>query len=254
MPRRHPFRVRPPLSALLAVTFLLFATPAVAGAQQEYTADVQVLQADGKSNALHFLVGAEHARIDASSERGDVSIVYGPDWVRMIMHPQRIYMEFTREMLERMRQMMERMGRQVQESAAAEVPENVHFERTDRTETIGSWNAFAVEATNEDTGETTTLWLTEDTDVGLFEVMGSLAEKLESMALPGMQGGSPLASMEKALGVAHAQGLPPGRVVRVQGTSGSTITLQNVQPGPIDPSAWQPPEGYRKQQMPMMQR
>ncbi len=253
---RSAGRHRPParpllLAALAALVALPIATAHARQAPQEFAGDILV-ESGGKSSKLHVTVDAEHARMDTSSERGDVSIVYGPDSMLIIMHPRRVYMEFTREMMERMQQMMGAMGQRVQEQAEAFDPQQVTFERTGRTDTIGEWSAFEVRAINEEDGEVTSLWLTTDAEIGLFELFGAIAGKLDSVRMPGVAGGSPLAKLRESMRYARANGLPQGAVVRVAGKDGATMTLEGVQPGPFDPSLWQAPAGYSKQQMPGM--
>ena len=67
-----------------------------------------------------------------------------------------------------------------------------------------------------------------------------------------MQGGGPMERMRRYLQYSHANGLPQGRVLRVVSEDGGEMSLGQVTRGPFDPSVWKAPEGYRKQQMPMM--
>ena len=100
----------------------------------------------------------------------------------------------------------------------------------------------------DQTGE---LWLTNDTETGMFELMARLGDVLQ---LPMMGGGSQ-SQLQKYRNMAAAQGLPGGRVVRIvshDGDNTTTITLMGIEPGPFPADTFQPPSGYQQMQMPQM--
>ena len=127
----------------------------------------------------------------------------------------------------------------------------MEFQETGATDQIASWNAFEVEMTDAD-GNVGFLWLTNEIEIGLFEVMLRVADAASVMSSP-MAGGGMSLNFLQFQTVAQAQGLPEGRVVRIVSDDGdgtTTITLADVQPGPLPGSTFEPPTGYTQMQMP----
>ena len=134
---------------------------------------------------------------------------------------------------------------------AAFDPEELQFQETGATDQIGSWSAFEVEMTDSD-GNVGSLWLTTDSDIGLFEVMLRVADAASVMSSP-MGGVGMSMSFLQFQTVAQAQGLPEGQVVRIVSDDGdgtTTITLADVQSGPLPGGTFEPPDGYTQMQMP----
>jgi hypothetical protein len=130
-------------------------------------------------------------------------------------------------------------------------PQQMEFQDTGATDQIASWNAFEVELTDTD-GNVGFLWLTNESEIGLFEVMLRVADAAGVMSSP-MGGGGMSLNFLQFQTVAQAQGLPEGRVVRIvsdDGNGTTTITLADVQPGPLPGSTFEPPTGYTQMQMP----
>lgn len=238
------------LSLTLVLT-LLAGTLAFAAPQDDVGVVFEV-QSEGQTMEMKVISSALGTRFDMmGSERGDASMVWRQDGIMlMIMHSQQMYMEFTKEMMERMRQMMQQMGRAPEQPDEEVDVTEYSFEETGNTDTINGMSAFEVKVTGPE-GDQAMLWMTEDTEVGLFEAMVRMMEPLQNMAMPGMN--NPMASFNEYQSLARAQGLPDGRVIRVvDPNSGTQMTLQEVIPGPFDDSMFSAPEGYQKQQMPMM--
>jgi len=241
------------LAALLAL-LVVTATPATPAIAQDDLAVSFTVQTGEGTMDMKTTTSADNVRVDMNSPRGEMSMIWLPDSMLMIMHSQKMYMEFTKEMMDRMRQMMGAMGGQrAQESADDFDVTQWTFERTGNTDTINGWSCFEVAMTGPE-GEKGALWMTEDIDVGLFESMSRMAERMsQGLGVPGMQ--NPMGRLRDTMAYAKAQGLPEGRVVRVVNeTENVTITLGEVTHGPFGAETWAAPAGYTKQQMPMMPR
>lgn len=233
------------------VLVLTVVTPAAAAAQQEFAMNVQVATTDGAPMEMKLWAGVGPMRMDMNGDMGQMSMVWSDGSMLMINHAQRSYMEFTREMMERMQQMMGQMGQNNAEEPEFD-PTAWTFERTGATDTINGMSAFEVKMTGPD-GKSGALWMTNDTDTGLFEAFARLGETFQSMGMPGMR--NPMQRLRDYAFYARAQGLPEGRVIRVvDGETGTVITVNGVEMGPFAADTWGAPAGYAKQQMPMMPR
>ncbi len=150
-----------------------------------------------------------------------------------------------------MQQMMQQVPGIADQADSPFDPGQLQFQETGATDQIGSWSAFEVEMTDSD-GNVGALWLTTDSEIGLFEVMLRVADAASVMSSP-MAGGGMSLSFLQFQTVAQAQGLPAGRVVRIVSDTGdgmTTITLTDVQPGPLPSGTFEPPAGYTQMQMP----
>lgn len=243
---------------LVGAAALALALLAPAAVAQEGVAATMLIDTGHDSNEMTVTAQGENLRMDMNAGQGQMSMIWLPGRMLMVMHPQRMYMEFTEEMMKRMRDMMHNMPNMP--DAEAEVPDfsEYTFERTGNTDTINGMSAFEVSMSGPDVDGDARLWMTEDTDVGMFEVFSRMGEAMASMNLPMMsRGDSPADALRDYMGLARAQGLPAGRVIRVVNTDNGdsvTITLQSVQHGPFGADVFAAPSDYTKQQMPMMQR
>lgn len=248
---------RATFAAFLLSALVVLSTAPGALAQDGVAATIVVDGASGSSQ-MTITTQGENLRMDMAGERGDVSMMWLPDRMVMIMHPQQMYMEFDEAMMERMRGMMGNMPQHAEaaEEAAEETDfSEFSFEETGNTDVINGMNAFEVAVSGPDAEDNVNLWLTEDTDIGMFEVFAGMGAALESMNMPMMnRGDSPAQALEDYTTLARVQGLPSGRVIRVVNPEeNTTITLQSAEAGPFGAETWSAPEGYTKQQMPGMQ-
>lgn len=252
---QHP-RQRTAVCAV-AVLALAMLVPAVLQAQaQDVAATVQVDTGEEQME-MKVTVGQDRSRMDLQQ----MSMVFEPEAMTMIMHEQRRYMRWTKQMMERMQEMTGRMGGMMpggdDEADAMTVdPESMTFEETGRTDTIAGVEAFEVRWTSDQ--HQGSIWMTRELDAGLFEVFGGMLQHMQDMEMPFMdrmtEGDNPM-DMRRYFEYAQAQGMPDGRVVRiVNDNENVTITLQNVEQGPFPASAFEPPADYEEQEMPMMQR
>jgi hypothetical protein len=238
--------------SLSLMLLLLVGSVATAAPQGEMGVVFEILN-DGNTMEMKLMSSDEGTRFDMmGGERGDASMVWRNDGgMLMMMHSQRMYMEFTKEMMERMRQMMQQMGRAPEQPDDEDLDVSEYtFEETGNTDTINGMDAFEVRVSGPD-GEQSMLWMTTATDIGLLEAMVEMMKPLREMAMPGMN--NPMERFAEYRALAQAQGLPAGKVIRViDPDSGSQITLKETFDGPFEGALFQAPEGYTKQQMPMM--
>jgi hypothetical protein len=239
---------RRPYVSRLAVLALLAAVPFVALGQD---AAVNILM-EGQNEdpvEMKLTLGGDMARMDFAQQ---VSMVWGPEWMRMIQHEAQVYMEFDKAMLERMRQMMGNMpgAADVESDIQDFDPASMSFERTGATETIMGLEAFEVAFSNDE-GQSGSLWMSEDAEVGLFETMSRMMTHLESLAGPMMGGGdTPTSDFRRYMALARAQGLPDGKVLRMDSLDGVRMTMTGYESGPFGDDTWEAPAGYQKQAMP----
>ena len=184
----------------------------------------------------------------------EMSIIWASgDQQRMLMiqHAEKRYIEWDAQQLQMMQRMMGRMpgGGGSRSSGDQPMGDNISFEATGNSEAIGAWHAFEVQV-RTDEGDQGQLWLTEDTDVGLFEVFASVVDMTSAMQLPMGMGGqqnNPQEMLQRYSALARAQGLPEGRAVRIVSTEGggANVTLTAVQAGSPPAGTFDPPAGYR---------
>ena len=195
---------------------------------------------------MDFYLGENQMRMDMSDEMSLISISGDTPSLYVVQHPEQRYIEFGPQHL----QMMQSMPGIADQADAAFDPQELQFQQTGATDQIGSWNAFEVEMTDAN-GDVGSLWLTTDSEIGLFEIMLGVADAASVMSSP-MGGGMSLNLLHFQT-VAQAQGLPPGQVVRIVSDDGddtTTITLADVQSGPLPSGTFEPPDGYTQMQMP----
>lgn len=199
---------------------------------------------------MDYYLGENRMRMDMSEEVSLISISGDSPSMYMVQHPEQRYIEWGAQQLQMMQQMMQQMPGITDQANDMFDTAQVEFQQTGATEQIGPWSAFEVEMTDPN-GERGSLWLTTDTDTGLFEVMLRVADAASIMSSP-MGGGMSLEFLQFQ-SVAQAQGLPAGRVVRIvsDDTNGATtITLTTVEPGPLPSGTFEPPAGYTQMEMP----
>lgn len=240
--------------ALAAVAITALVTAAPAAAQDDIAVTFVVEDPnEGETNEMVATVGGDYARLDMGPE---ASMIFTPSAMVIVQHAERMYIEFTQEMMDRMAQMMGAMGREAAESADLDDfdPTGYSFDVTGNTDTIMGHEAREVAMSGPE-GQQGSLWIAESASVGFFEVWGRMADHLAKMSGPFMGGGSnPAASMQNYLYMARLQGLPPGAVLRVTTDGGEVITVTNVSQGPLGDDWKSPPGDYTKQDIPMMPR
>ena len=237
----------------ILVWVVLTAGPGVAwtSAQSgDVRAVMRVESADQPAMEMEYYLGEGRMRMDMSEEMSLISISGAEPRMLMVQHQEQRYIEWGAQQLQMMQQMMQQMPGVADQASSTFDPEQLQFQQTGATDQIGPWSAFEVEMTDGN-GEVGSLWLTTDSDIGLFEVMLRLADAASIMSSP-MGGGMSMEFLQFQT-VSQAQGLPAGRVVRIVSDDDSgttTITLTDVQPGPLPSGTFDPPAGYSQMQMP----
>ena len=200
---------------------------------------------------MDYYLGENRMRMDMSDEVSLISISGDSPSMYMVQHPQQSSIEWGAQQLQMMQQMMQQMPGITDQANDMFDTTQVEFQQTGATDQIGAWNVFEVEMTDPN-GERGSLWLTTDTDTGLFEVMARVADAASIMSSPIGGSGMSLEFLQFQT-VAQAQGLPAGRVVRIvsdDANGATTITLTEVEPGPLPSGTFEPPAGYTQMQMP----
>ena len=240
-----------------ALTLLLGCglTPSAVLAQSEEVQAVIRIEAPGQPQMdMVYFLAPERMRLDMTEEMSVISTSGSNPSMLMIQHPQQRYIEWGPQQLQMMQQMMQRMPGSADAPDPSDFdPTQMQFEQTGQTAQLGSWTAFEVLMTSAD-GQQGALWLTTETDIGLFEITVRMAEAASALSMP-MAGGGGGASgtFLQYQALAQAQGLPDGRVVRIVATDDngdSTMTLMSVQPGPLPAGTFEAPAGYQATQMP----
>ena len=238
---------------LLTVASLVVLTGGLAHGQ-DVKATVQIEAADQSPMTMDFWATGGGIRLDIAQPQ-EMSIVWtsgASPAMRMIQHADRRYMEMGDQQLQMMRQMMQRMPNAGGGADNAEINvDNLKFEPTGQTETIGPWSASGVRVTGLEGGEGI-VWIASDLDTGLFELFARMGDALEAMQMPMMGGGGPQDQLQRYREIQNAVGVPTGGVVRMNmnDQNGATnITLQSLEQGSFG-DALNPPAGYEKMQMP----
>lgn len=189
-----------------------------------------------------------------------------------VQHPQRSYMVWTKEDMERMQQMMSRLGgmqgqpREETESGDTDAPPT--FRRTGRTQQIGEWSCYEVMVEGPSVDGDMAMWFTEDLDVDWLDVMARVAESMSSWTQnPMMQAqrqDSPFDRLMRHIARARSgwesasvdlpEGFPVRIVARRPDGPETTMTVRDLELGPIPASTFQPPSGYKKLEMPHLGR
>ena len=256
MSLQHPTSPRYAVAPVLICLCVLASATAKA---QDIKATVQVEAAGQPPMTMDYWMSDDGVRIDMAQGQA-VSIVWksgAAPGLLMIQHGERRYIEWGEQQFQMMRQMMQRMqGAAGGESNSASVNlDNLRFEPTGQTETIGPWSATGVRMTGMAEGQEGTLWIASELDSGLFELFARMGDALEAMQLPMLGGGAsgPQQQLMRYRLMSNAAGLPDSGVVRLNANDQNgptTITLQSLDDSPFAEDPLAPPAGYEKMEMP----
>ena len=223
----------------------------------ELAAILQVSAAGQPPTEMNFFVDPERIRLDASDE---VSVIWeggASSRIMLVQHPQQQYIELGGQQLQMMQQMMQQMQNQSSGAGTQSSvldPAEFTFETTSNIDQVGGWNATEVLMTGPD-GEQASLWFSTDSETGLFELMARVSEATQALQIPMVGGG--IGAAQQFLQyetIAEAQGLPDGYVVKIvsQGPNAATMTLEEINPGPLPAGTFDAPNEYRQMQLPIV--
>ena len=204
---------------------------------------------------MEHYVGGERVRIDMPQGMSMISTSGDNPSMLMVQHAQKRYIEWGPDQLRMMQQMLQQMPGAPNSPQGSDV--EMTFEETGLHEQIGDWDAFEVrfEASMDGADDQAgSLWLTTDADIGLFELGARVATAASALQMPMAGGGAPGANqLSQYQAMAAAEGLPEGRVVRIdsqQDDQTATVTLISFEPGPLPGGTFDAPAGYERMQMP----
>ena len=247
--------VRAAVASLVACGVYSIAPAAVGTMSQtndDITAGMRIESAGQPPMEMEYFLGENRTRIDMSAEMSIISVSGDDPQMIMIQHPDQSYIEWGAQQLQMMQQMMQQVPNAGGQGGIDYDPSQLQFSQTGETAQIGTWSAFEVSMTDA-SGNLGSLWLTTDTNIGLFEVMGRVASAASMLSSPMAGGGGMSMQFLQYQAFAQTQGLPDGRVVRIvsDDDDGSTIiTLTGVESGPISDELFVPPADYSPIQMP----
>jgi hypothetical protein len=247
-----------------AVVLLLLSGPAPALPAQSVTGTYleMEIQSGGQTQLMKLSLGPDRLRMDTGQDVSFVSIGGDDGKMLMIQHGEKIYMEFTAEMMASFAAMMGQMPPDVEQ----EEDENTTpptFTRTGNTKQVGEWSAYEVRVEHPEQQGELTMWFSQDIDADVQaiaeQVMGSLSSLLDNPMLRGMggMGGGTgvFDSMQRDIASLNMPDGFPVQVISNEGGMQSTNTLKAIDQGAsFEPSTWAAPEGYQKMQMPMIRR
>lgn len=237
--------------AVTSIAVLLGLSATATAQPSDITANIQVDTSNQEQMEIVYVLSGNRMRMDMP----EVSVVTtsgANESMLMIQHPEQQYLRVEGEQLQMMQQMMGQFGGGGSTAAPDTDFGAIQFEETGATEQVGPWTAFEVQMTGPD-GETGALWLTEETEIGLFEIMLRAADAAQALSSP-MAGGTGAAQQFlQYQALAQAQDLPDGRVVRIvseQSNDVTTTTLTGVSTEPVSGETFEPPAGYEEMQVP----
>ena len=249
------FQHQVPLSRAVEIALVcVFALASITARAQDVKATVQIDAPGQPAMSMDYWMGEESVRIDIAQPQA-ISIVWksgDAPGMLMIQHGDRRYIEWSEQQFQMMRQMMQQLPNAA--GSGGDSPsvnlDNVRFEPTGQTETIGPWSATEVRITGMPLDQEGTFWVATELDSGLFELFARMGDAFEAMQMPMLGGGlgGPLQQLMRYREMSNASGLPDGGVVRLN--ADVTITLQSLGDGPFADDPFAAPASYEKMQMP----
>lgn len=253
---------------------LVAATPAAVAVQQDDGLHLvqEVAGSDQDPMTMEMWIQGETMRTDLGDR---MSVIFeGGDASRttFVQHEQKTYMVWTKEEMERMQEMMSRFGgrrgmqgaQQAPDAGASGTPPT--FRRTGNTQQIGDWSCYEVVLEGPSVEGDVAMWFTEDLEVGWLDVVGRMGKAMSSLSqnpmMQAQQGsfGDVMQRMQQARSQWESMDvdMPEGYPVRIESRrpdgSETTITVKEIELGPVPASTFQPPGGYQKMDMPQLGR
>jgi len=252
------------LGGTTAGVALLLSGPAPALPAQSVTGTYleMEIQSGGQTQLMKLSLGPDRLRMDTGQDASFVSIGGDDGKMLIIQHGEKIYMEFTAEMMASLAAMMGQMPPDVEQEEDEDTTPPT-FTRTGNTKQVGEWSAYEVRVEHPEQQGELTMWFSQDVDADVQaiaeQVMGSLSSLLDNPMLRGMGGmgggAGVLDSMQRDIASLNMPDGFPVQVISNDGGMQSTNTLRAIdQRASFGPSTWAAPEGYQKMQMPMIRR
>ena len=250
---------------VVALALLLLSGGAVFGVVPQATSgiylEMDIENADQVQPVKMFLA-PDRMRMDIDMMGQSASIVsIGGEAGKMLMiqHGQKMYMEFTAEMMAG----LAAMGGQMPPEVAEEVenPTMPTFTRTGNTKQVGEWNAYEVKIEHPDQEGEMAMWFSPDVGADFRQVaeqfMSSMSSLLDNPTLGqmagggGMGGSNLISSIRTQLESAEIPDGFPVQIISGAGGVQSINTLRAIDTNAsFDATTWVAPEGYTKMDMP----
>ena len=269
--RRSPRRssTLPPVVALttlvMAAPMLLGAPlPAAASAPQELQGTKLQLQVDQEARGVREMglwIAPLRLRMDQASS--DMSLIWmGGEGggMSMVMHPQKIYMQYSIEDIEKTLGSTRAGAAEQAETAMEEMGTPPVFVATGNTKTVGAWNAAEYRLEGQEATPDVVFWFTEEAGAELQPMVEQLVAAIDALNTPSMQkigGGMPDGGLVAQMNEGWDEmNVPPGfpvEIITSEGGTTTTITIVSVEQGALDPTDFEAPAGYQKMNMPVRQ-
>ena len=230
-----------------------FAVGSMSAQSGELKAVLRIAAADQPAMDMEYFLGPDRIRLDVPQGMSLIWKGGASPTMLILMHAQKAHLELAEQQLKMMQQMLQTTNAGGGDQPSAVDPSQMQFETTSNREQVGPWDAVEVLMSDPD-GQEGSLWFTTDVETGLFELMARAAGVASALQMPMASGGMAAAlQFLRYEAIAEAEGLPEGRVVRIDSRDrdqSSTITLASIEPGPLPEDTFEAPAGYQQMQMP----
>ena len=247
-------RLRRSVMGLVCLSIVVaggFAVGSMSAQSGELKAVLRISAADQSAMDMEYFLGPDRIRLDVPQGMSLILKSSASPTILILMHAQKAYLELAEQQLKMMQQMLQTTNAGGGDQPSAVDPSQMQFETTSNREQVGPWDAVEVLMSGPD-GQEGSLWFTTDVETGLFELMARAAGAASALQMPMASGGMAKAVALQFLryeAIAEAEGLPEGRVVRIDSRDGDqslTITLSSIEPGPLPGDTFEAPAGYQQ--------
>ncbi len=252
-------KITPIARALGAAAVLVLIAGVPASAFQASSGITLEIESSGSGPArlTKLALGDGNMRFD-TDQVSMVSLGGDDGKMLMIQHAQKMYIEFTPEIMMGMAGMM---GGQTPPEVEEEIEDRTPptFTRTGNTKQVGEWNAYEVKVEHPEQDGDVTMWFSMDVDADFRDVAtqmmdsmgGLLNDPMISRMGGGGGGGSLIDTVKAQLGAAEMPDGFPVQIITDAGGSTNTTTLRAIDSSAsFDAVTWTPPEGYQKMTLP----
>jgi len=251
--------------AVAALALLLASGAPVFGEAPQVVSGVYLemdIENSGQVQPVKMFLAPDRMRMDIDMMGQSASIVsIGGDDAKMVMiqHGQKMYMEFTAEMMAGLAAVGGQMPPEVAEET--ENPTMPTFTRTGNTKQVGEWNAYEVVIEHPDQDGEMAMWFSPDVGADFRQVaeqfIKSMSSFLDNPMMGQMTGGGGMggqnliSSIQTQLESAEIPDGFPVQIISSAGGAQSVNTLRAIDTNAsFEASTWVAPEGYTKMDMP----